>query len=210
MVDLRDSGPTRVLIPPGLPEENSEGNWAATGVWSGNRFYLYVERPNDPGLLWAVSPEAEILGAGIVVAPFSEAPGCRQRLPISKGLVAAGGNIYLYEPFGSKADRRGICEMPLPGGAWIVDTATGRLTSQIASEFHFNRLIPDRSGSTLYGVVLGKADWGGPVQLIALNERDGKLVRSRTFESGVLQIAIGPLGKVPVGDVAVRSPDTDR
>src|ERR1039458_9168362 len=206
-VDLRESGPARELIPPGLPEENSEGNWHARGVWSGDRFYLYVARPNDPGLLWTVSPGTEVLGAGIAVAPFSEARGCRERLPVDKGLVGAGGNIFLYEPFGSKADRTGTCGMALPGGAWMVDTATGRLTHQIASEFHFNRLIPDRSGSTLYGVVLGKANWNGPVQLVRLNKRDGKLMRSRTFAPGVLQIAIGPLGKVPVGDVAARSPD---
>ena len=209
-VDLRESGPSRELIPPGLLEENSEGNWSANGVWSGDHFYLYVARPNDPGLLWTVLPGAEVLGAGIAVARFSEAPGCRERLPVAKGLVAAGGDIFLHEPFGSKADRTGTCETALPGGAWMVDTATGRLTNQIASEFHFNRLIPDRSGSTLYGVVLGRADWGGPVQLVRLNERDGKLMQSRTFEPGVLQIAIGPLGKIPVGDVTARSPDTDR
>ena len=201
-VDLRESGHARELIPPGLPEENSEGNWSATGVWSGDRFYLYVARPNDPGLLWTVLPGTEVLGAGLGVAPFSEAPGCRQRLPVAKGLVAAGGNIFLYEPFGSKADRTLSCEMALPGGAWMVDIATGRLANQIASEFHFSRLIADRSGSTLYGVVLGKADWNGPVRLVRLDGRDGKLMRSRTFAPGVLQIAIGPLGKIPVGDVA--------
>jgi hypothetical protein len=61
-VSLRESGAARVLIPPDLPEENSAGNWSATGVWSGARFYLYVQRPNDPGLLWTVLPRPKHWG----------------------------------------------------------------------------------------------------------------------------------------------------
>jgi hypothetical protein len=202
-VDLGDSGTARVLIPAGLPEENSEGNWSATGVWSGARFYLYVQRPNDPGLFWTVLPGAETLGAGLGVASFSEVAGCRERLPVTRSLVAAAGNIFLYEPFGNTTDR--ACERALPGGAWMLDTTTGRLTNQIASEFHFNKLISDRSGSTLYGVVLGEAGWNGPVQLVRLDERDGKVLQARTFEPGVLQIAIGALAKSPVGNMSARA-----
>lgn len=202
-LDLRESGTVRVLIPPGLPEENSEGNWFATGVWSGARFYLYVQRPNDPGLLWTVLPGTDVLEAGIEVAPFNEAPGCRARLPVAKSLVAAAGSIFLYESFGGKADRA-ACGIPLPGGAWRLDTATGRLTNQVASEFHFNKLVSDLSGSTLYGVALGAAAWNGPVQVVRLNGRDGTVLQTRTFEPGVLQIAIGPLAKVPIGDVSAR------
>jgi hypothetical protein len=202
VVDLREPGSARVLIPPGLPEENSEGNWAATGVWSADRFYLYVQRPNDPGRLWTVSPGAEALGPGIEVAPFGEAPGCRARLPVSKGIVASAGNVFLYEPFGSKADRTGTCGMALPGGVWMLDATTGRLTGQVASEFHFNRLIPDASGSTLYGVALDNRNWNGPVQIVRLNGRDGTVMQTRTFEPGVLQITAGRLAKVPVGNVS--------
>jgi hypothetical protein len=204
-VDLREPGTARVLIPSDLPGENSEGNYSATGVWSRTRFYLYVQWPNDPGLVWTVLPGAEALGAGTRVAPFSEVPGCPERLPVAKTLVAAAGNIFLYEPFGSKADRTGTCVMALPGGAWMLDTNTGRLTNQIAPEFHFNRLISDRSGSTLYGVVLGEAGWGGPVQLVRLDERDGRVLQARTFEPGILQIAIAALAKSPVGDVQARA-----
>jgi len=79
-----------------------------------------------------------------------------------------------YEPFGSKADRTATCETALSGGAWILDPPTGRLTSQIASEFHFNRLISGQSGSMLYGVVMGEAGWDGPAQFVRLDERDGR------------------------------------
>jgi hypothetical protein len=94
--------------------------------------------------------------------------------------------------------------MALPGGAWMLDTDTGRLTKQVAALFHFNSLIPDPYGSTLYGVALGKADWNGPVQVVRLDGRDGTVLQTRTFEPGVLQIAIGLLAKVPAGDVSAR------
>jgi hypothetical protein len=85
------------------------------------------------------------------------------------------------EPFGSTADR----EMALSGGAWMLNPTTRRVTSQIASEFHYNKLISDPSGSTLYGVVLGEAGWVGPVQLVRLHEQDGRVSPVLTFEHTV-------------------------
>jgi hypothetical protein len=108
-------------------------------------------------------------------------------------------------PFSSKADRSATCETAWPGGAWVLDPATGRLTSQIASEFHFNRLISGPSGSTLHGVVLGEAGWDGPVHLVRLDERDGRVLQARTFEPRILQIAIGPLQR-PLPVTRLTSP----
>jgi hypothetical protein len=102
-----------------------------------------------------------------------------------------------YEPFGSTADRAATGEMALSGGAWMLNATTRRPTNQIASEFHFNKLISGPSGSTLYGVVLGEAGWVGPVQLVRLHEQDGRVPLARAFEPGILQIAIGPVTKIP-------------
>jgi len=99
-----------------------------------------------------------------------------------------------YELFGSKADRTATCETALSGGTRMLDPATGTLTSQIASEFNFNRLISGPSGSKPYGVVLGEAGWDGPVQLVRLDERDVRVLLART---GILQIAIGTLTEIP-------------
>ena len=104
-------------------------------------------------------------------------------------------------PFGSKADRAATCEPAWSGGAWMLDPTTGRLTSQIASESYFHRLISGPSGSTLYGVALGEAGLDGPVHLVRLDERDGRVLQARTFEPRILQIAIGPLTEAPTGDV---------
>ncbi len=201
VVDLVHHGIAHELIPPNLPPENSAGNWHATGAWSGDRFYLYVQRPNDPGFLWTVLPGAEALGQGIQVTPFNAAAACGGQLPTDRGIVAAAGNVFLYELFGSKADRAGACGAALPGGAWQLDPDTGKLTNQVASEFRFNNLIPDPSGQALYGVALGNSQWQGPVQIVKLDPRDGKVIQTRTFDPGVLQISVGPLAKAPIGDV---------
>ncbi len=207
MFDL-ETGAVQELTPAALPlsEEECGGNWAAGGTWSGGHFYFYVACPNHPGFLWTVSPGATELGAGVPVAPFGEAPDCQERLPLDKMLVAAGETLLLHEPFGSKADRTPGCQTRLPGGAWMLDPATGRLTRQIAAGFHFNVLIPDSSGSTLYGVDPGNGNWGGPVKLVALNVRDNEVMKSRVLDPGVLQISIGQLRQVPKGDVQISSP----
>ena len=111
-----------------------------------------------------------------------------------------------YEPFSRKADRTGTCETAFSGGAWMLDPATGRLTSQIASEFHFNRLISCPSGSTLYGVVLGEAGWNERVQLVRLDNGMGgfwwlELARPAISVEHEIQSAASPEDLV-VGDCA--------
>src|SRR5215831_18036871 len=92
-----------------------------------------------------------------------------------------------YERFGSKADRTATCQTALSGGAWMLDPTSGELTSQIASEFPFNRLISGPSGSRPYVVVLGDAGWDGPLQLVRFDERDVGVQQAR---ADILQIAI--------------------
>ena len=202
----RRTGAVQELVPDELPltEETRGGKCAAEGTRSGDRFYFYVACPSHPGLLWAVTPGATQLSTALPLAPFNDEPGCRHPLPVGKVLVAAGKQLFLYEAFGSKFDRTRGCPTPLPGGAWMVDPATGSLSGQIGAGFHFNALIPDRSGSTFYGVDPGDSAWRGPVQLVELEGQDYQVVKSRVFDPGVLQIATGRLRQVPAGDVTVR------
>ena len=94
------------------------------------------------------------------------------------------------EPFGRRATV--ACDTALSGEAWMLDSATRRLNSQTASEFHFNRQISGPSGSTLYGVVLGEAGWAGPVQFVRIDDRDGKTLLAPISGPSILQIAVGP------------------
>jgi hypothetical protein len=196
------------LAPSALPltEEACGGNWYAQGAWSGDRFYFYVACPNHPGFLWTVSPGAHELGAEMPVAPFASNSGCRSSLPVVKTLASLAGKLFLYESFGSKSDRTGGCPNALPGGAWILDPATGQLSGAIATGIHFNRLAANRSGSMLYGVDPGDAGWGGPVRLVALDGQSYRVVESRTFAAGVLQISVSALRGLPSGDVRMAQP----
>ena len=203
MVDRSDPQSARQLVPPDLPPENNSGNWYAQGAWSGDRFYLYVSRPDDPGRLWAVLPGTESLGPGIPVAAFNEDAGCGRRLPVVKHLVAAGGKLFLFESFGNRnKDSRSWCS-GLPGGAWILDPATGRIAAQIAPEFHFNSLIADPSGAALYGAALaGSGSVGETEQVVRLNALDGKVTNTRALGDGeVLTIAAGRLAQPLSGDL---------
>ena len=111
-----------------------------------------------------------------------------------------------YEPFGSKSDRTHGCPAALPGGAWILDPATGQLSGPIAPDVHFNRLVANHSGSMLYGVDPGDAAWRGPVRLVTLDSQTYRVVESRTFAARVLQISVGTLRELPRGDVHIALP----
>jgi hypothetical protein len=117
--------------------------------------------------------------------------------------VAAGGNLFLFESFGSRnKDSRPWCP-GLPGGAWILDPATGRLTAHIAPEFHFSSLIADTFGAALYGAALaGSGSVGETEQVVRVNALDGKVTNSRFLGPGeVLTIAAGRLTQPLSGDL---------
>ncbi len=207
IVDRTGSEPPRELIPPGVPVGDESGNSYAQGAWSADRFYLYVARPDHPGLLWIVSPDAKPLSTGIPVAPFNEDPNCSRHSPVVKNLVAAGGNLLLYETFGNRNKSSRRCA-GLPGGAWIVDPATGRLVNQIAPEFHFSSLIANPSGTALYGVALalgGNDSLGEPEQVVRLNAHDGTVTNVRALGPGEsLLIAVGRISVALTGDLTAR------
>ena len=85
----------------------------------------------------------------------------------------------------------------------MLDPNTGALSNPIGAEYQFNKLVSDRAGAAIYGVVPGKGLFRGPVQLLKFN-RNGKLLKSRNFEPGVLQISMGQLTNPPVGDLTMR------
>lgn len=203
MVDLNSQQPVRELAPSDLPAENSEGNWAAHGAWSADRFFFYVAAPSDSGFLWTVPPAAESLASATRIAPFNVVPACHDRFPVETGIVAAAGNVFLYESFAGKGDRTVVCKASIPGGAWILDPSTGALTTQIAPALHFNRLIA--GSGALYGVALYNTPlWSGPITIVKLDAHDGTVLESRVFGPGVLQIGEGILKAPPSGYIAIQ------
>jgi hypothetical protein len=199
-LDVYDVGRGQVVRQ--LTPEGLDGDWWPTGVWSGDRFYLYAASGNGSGRLWSVSPETTQLGAGATVAPLGRLSGCSDQSP--KAITAAAGNLFVYEEFGFKVDRRNECEGLVPGGAWAVEPATGQLIRQIAPDLHFSALLSDQAGSELYGLSPGGRNWELPAQLVRIDPSDGRILRSRYLDPGFWRIAIAPLRVVPSGDVRAR------
>ena len=153
-----------------LTPEGLEGDWWPTGTWSGDRFYLYAADSNGSGRLWSVFADTQQLGEGATVPPIGRLPGCTDQS--SKAVPAAGGNLFLYEEFGFKVDRRNSCAGRVPGGAWMVDPATGQLIRHIAPDLHFSALLPDQAGSALFGLSPGGTNWESPSQLMRIDPTD--------------------------------------
>src|SRR5712691_7234168 len=135
--DLVQGSVIRELTPSGL-----QGDWWTTGAWSDDRFYFYAGKGDGSAArIWTVSPESTELGEGVEIEPLGQIPGCSD--PLGVELTAAGGNLFLYEVFGWKLDRRSQCYGEIPGGAWLLEPRTGRLLRQVAPDLHFSAIIPD-------------------------------------------------------------------
>jgi hypothetical protein len=195
--DLVRGQVVRQLIPQGL-----EGDWWPTGAWSGDRFYLYATGPGGLGRLWMVSPETTDLGPGAAIAPFRTLSACPDRP--STAIAASAGNLFIYETFGFKLDRRNICAGPVPGGAWLVNATTGELTHQIAPDLHFSELVSDRATSQLYGLSAEDPNWGLPARLVRIDPKDGRILQSRHLDPGFWRMTVAPVRGVPSGDVRLN------
>ena len=142
--DLAQGTLVRRLIP-----AEFDGGRLASGAWLGDRFFLYGTRDHGSAArLWSVSADATQLGPGMEVKTSGKIPSCS--IEPFEEITVAGGNLFLYEKFGTKFDRRGSCGSEIPGGAWVVDPETGQLLHHYAPQFHFTDIIPDRTEPVRY------------------------------------------------------------
>jgi hypothetical protein len=194
MYDFGGGQVVRQLIPAGL-----QGDWWPTGTWSGDRFYLYAADYTGSGRLWTVSPETTQLDAGATIAAFGQLSGCSSQS--SQAIAASAGDLFIYEEFGFNIDRRNQCGTAVPGGAWVVDPGTGQVIRQIAPDLHFSVLVPDLTGSELYGLSAEGPDWGLPAELVRIEPRSGRILESRHLGPGFWRLTVARLRAVPAGDV---------
>ena len=196
-LDIYDPAQGKILhylVPSDLGER-----WWPNGIWMDDRFLFYAARDDGSAArLWSVSPGATELGEGVPVEPFAKVSGCSSY--VEAGLAAATGNLFLYEMFGWKLDRRNSCS-GVPGGAWIVDRSSGGLLAHVATEFYFSELVADHARGELYGIAAGDPNWRSGIELVRLDARDGTILQSRVLESDYWSIAFAPLRTFPEGDV---------
>jgi WD40 repeat protein len=173
------------------------GDVALLGAWLRDDFYLYAYQGAD-GQLWRVNPQDKTLGMPVKISFPDAAPAC----PIhDERLFGAGKRIFLYEAFGSKADRRPKCPS-VPGGVLSIDPQTGNVSHLLAGDVHFDSLVPNPDGKELYGIDVRHPDWDS-VGLVRLDAETGRLLRRRELSPDVWYIHLASLPRklVPHGEV---------
>jgi len=166
------------------------------GAWLKDQFYCFAHDGNL-GRLWKVSPETYTVGQPVTVTLDALASSEK---PVWLEVVALGDRLVVFEPFGTKLDRRRSRRYRsnsagLPGGLFILDPSNGDLLAHLAPSVFFSRLVASTDGQWVYGIDSGGPDWTGPVRLLKIDSRTGKAVTERLLEPGVWSIAFA---KIPV------------
>ena len=117
--------------------------------------------------------------------------------------LGTGSQLFLYELFGAKVDRRDDCGKEIPGGFFSVDLQTGVLSARLASDFHFASLISGQDGD-LYGIDVKDAGWTS-VRLVRLKATTGEVLARLNLAADVwfINLATMPSELVPSGEVEV-------
>jgi hypothetical protein len=171
---------------------------SALGAWVSNAYYLYGYRKGG-GQLWRVKSDNSALEGPVNVDFPDLASDCERQV---QGMVGAGGQLFLFELFGVKGDRRDGCARDVPGGLLSIDTQTGGILARLAPEFHFASLIPGADGKELYGIDVRDTTWSS-VGLVRLNAITGEVLARRNLKADVwfIDLTTVPSDLVPTGPV---------
>jgi hypothetical protein len=164
------------------------------GTWIGDEYYLYAHREGR-GRLWRIKTDAPALEDPVEVNFPDAAPECKMR---SQEVLGTGNQLFLYERFGAKIDRRNGCATSIPGGLLLVDPQSGEILARLAPGFHFASLISSADSKELYGVDVRDTNWTS-VGLVRLNATTGEVLARRTLSQGVwvIDVATIPSELVP-------------
>jgi hypothetical protein len=177
------------------------------GTWLGDVYYLYGYRRGS-GQLWRVKSDNSALDGPVNVEVHDLSSDCVSQ---DRGMVGAGGQLFLFELFGAKGDRRD-CARDVRGGLLSVDTQTGKILARLAPEVHFASLIPSADGKELYGIDVKDTTWSS-VELVRLNAITGEVLAKRNLKPDVwfIDLATVPRDLVPAGPVeATPNPVSSR
>jgi hypothetical protein len=168
------------------------------GAWVSNTYYLYGYR-KGAGQLWRVKADNSALEGPVKIDFPDLASECGNQ---EQEMLGTGGQLFLYELFGAKGDRRDGCAREISGGLHSVDPQTGRLLARFAPDMHFASLISSVDGKELYGVDVRDTTWSS-VGLVRLNGITGKVLATRNLTSDVwfIDLVTVPSELVPSGPV---------
>jgi hypothetical protein len=173
--------------------------FSGKGLWLGDEFYLYASDGKQFNI-WKVTPQTSALGEPIKISlpDLNETGEEIWHIP-----VAAGGRLFLYEPFGYTIDRRRKQGEAASGGAIAIDAASGKVIARIAETSRFGKLMASGDGKWLYGLDSGKLEWSGPVRLLKLDALTGAVAAERVLDtdSWSMTVARLPSNLAPQGEV---------
>ena len=166
------------------------------GAWVSDIFYLYGYRKGT-GQFWRVKADTSALEAPVEIKFPDTAAECKMW---SQEVLGTGAQLFLYERFGAKIDRRNGCATSIPGGFLSVDPKSGGVLARLAPDFHFASLISNADGKELYGIDVRDTRWAS-VGLVRLNARTGEVLAKRDLNPDVwfINVATIPSELVPSG-----------
>ena len=196
-LDVLDLGQRKLVRQFTFPNE-----LAVLGAWVGDDYYVYGFS-KTAGQLWRVRADGSGLEAPLTISFPDAAPECREG---GRGVLGAGGRLFIFERFGSKLDRRTGCGKQIPGGAFEVDTQTGRLTTRLAPQLHIAQLIPSADGQELYGLDVRDPGWSA-VSVVRLNATTGQILAQRDLLPQIWFIALATMPEelVPRGQLQAKT-----
>jgi hypothetical protein len=168
------------------------------GAWVSNTYYLYGYRKGT-GQLWRVKADKSTLEGPVKIDFPDLASECGNQ---EQEMLGTGGQLFLYELFGAKGDRRDGCAREISEGLLSVDPQTGRILARFVPDMHFASLISSADGKELYGVDVRDTTWSS-VGLVRLNGITGEVLATRNLTSDVwvIDLVTVPSELVPSGPV---------
>jgi hypothetical protein len=181
----------------------------ALGVWAMGGFYLYsydgsgYRYHGADGQLRKLNLDRPTLGPPIRVSFPDAAPNCEIA---DVQMLGTAGQLFLYEGFGSKLDRRARCKTAVPGGVLAIDPESGKVLHRLAVGAHFASLVSSPDGKELYGIDVVNPYWDS-VSLLRLDAASGSILAKRDLAPDVwfIDLASLPRGLVPRGELLAHN-----
>ena len=158
------------------------------GTWVSDSFYLYGYRKGT-GRLWRVKADASALEDPVEFNFPDAAAECKMW---SQEALGTANQLFLYERFGAKIDRRDGCATSIPGGLLSIDPKSGGILARLAPDCHFASLISSADSKELYGIDVKDTSWSS-IGLLRLNTRTGEVLAKRDLNPDVWFINIATI-----------------
>lgn len=173
------------------------------GIWGAKSRRAFVTA--GPGLMRPASETSsetatDLPQPSVALPQSTEVTECTAWAPTAN--FTAGNHLFVYEVFGGKIDRRERCSN-VSGGVWMLDPATHHALTHFAPELYFWKLIPNQTGSELYGISSEGTINPPPAALVRIDAQTGTVLQKRPLDSDYWWVTFGTLQLAPSGNISL-------